>query len=79
MHYDPVGDLLSYLCKQRPWCEKVVAMAHKSKGFDAYFILDRGVLPKWTPKLILNGQKIVCMTSSFDVFRFHFIPFHSTA
>jgi hypothetical protein len=31
---EPVGDL-TYLCKQRPWCEKVVAIAHNAKGFDA--------------------------------------------
>jgi len=59
---DPVGDLLKYLCKERPLCEKVVAIAHNAKGFDAHFILDRAILLKWTPKLILNGQKIVCMT-----------------
>ena len=59
---DPVGDLLTYLCKQRPWCEKVVAIAHNTKGFDAYIILDRAILLKWTPKLILNGQNIVSMT-----------------
>ena len=57
---DPLGHL-SYLCKQRPWCEKVIAVAHNAKDFDAHFILGR-VLLKWTPKLILNVQKIVCMT-----------------
>jgi len=59
---DPVGDLLTYLCKPRPWCKKVFAIAHNAKGFDTHFILDRTILLKWTPKLILNGQKIVCMT-----------------
>ena len=57
-----MGDLVTYLCKERPWCEKVVAIAHNAKGFDAHVILDRAILLKWTPKLILNGQKIVCMT-----------------
>ena len=55
---EPVGDLI-YLCKPRPWCEKVVAIAHNTKGFDAHFILDKAILLKWTPKLIMNGQKIV--------------------
>ena len=59
---DLVGYLLTYLCNQRPWCEKVIAIAHNAKGFDAHFILDRAILQKWTPKLILNGQKFVCMT-----------------
>jgi hypothetical protein len=27
---DPVGDLLSYLCEPRPWCKKVVAIAHNA-------------------------------------------------
>jgi len=59
---DPMGDLLTYLCKERPWCEKVVAIAHNAKGFDAHFILDRAILLKLTPKLILNGQRIVYVT-----------------
>ena len=32
---DPVGDLLSYLCKTRPWVNKVVAIAHNAKAFDS--------------------------------------------
>jgi len=31
---DSVGDLLSYLCEPRPWCKKVVAIAHNAKAFD---------------------------------------------
>jgi len=56
---DPVGDLLSYLCEPRPWCKKVVAIAHNAKAFDAQFILNRAILLKWTPELILNRIKIV--------------------
>ena len=58
---EPVGDLM-YLCEPRPWCEKVVAITHKAKGFDAQFILDRAIFLKWNPKLILNGLEIICMT-----------------
>jgi len=36
---DPVGDLLTYLCKPRPWAKKVVAIAHNAKAFDLHFIL----------------------------------------
>jgi len=54
---DPVGDLLSYLCEPRPWCKKVVAIAHNDKAFDAQFILDRAIFLKWTPELILNGLR----------------------
>ena len=56
---DPVGDLLPYLCEPRRWCKKVVAIAHNAKAFHAQFILDRAILLKWTPELILNGLKIV--------------------
>jgi hypothetical protein len=58
---DPVGDLLSYLCEPRPWCNKVVAIAHNAKAFDSQFILRRVILLKWTPELILNGLKIISM------------------
>jgi len=40
---DPVGDLLSYLCEPRQWCEKVVAIAHNAIVFDAHFILNRAI------------------------------------
>jgi len=53
--------LLSYLCEPRPWCKKVVAIAHNAKAFDAQFILNRVIFLKWTTELILNGLKIVSM------------------
>jgi hypothetical protein len=39
-----------------------VALAHNDKAFDLQFILDRAVFLKWRPELIMNGQKIMCMT-----------------
>jgi DNA polymerase III alpha subunit (gram-positive type) len=48
---DPVKDLLSYLCEPRPWCNKVVAIAHNAKAFDSQFILKRAILMKWNPEL----------------------------
>ena len=59
---DPVGDLLTYLCKFRPWCIKIVAIAHNSKAFDLHFILNRAIFLKWKPKLTVNVLKIICMT-----------------
>ena len=50
---DPVGDSLSYLCERRPWCNKVVAIAHNAKGFDSQFILKRAIFLKWNPQIIL--------------------------
>jgi len=58
---DLVGDLLSYLCEPRPWCKKIVAIAHNAKAFDSQFILNRAILLKWTHELILKGLKIVSM------------------
>jgi len=58
---DPVGDLFSYLYEPRPWCNKIVAIAHNAKGFDSQFILQRAILMKWSPELILSGLKIISM------------------
>ena len=46
---DSVGHLLSYLCESRPWCKKVVAIAHNAKAFDSQFILNGTILLKLTP------------------------------
>jgi hypothetical protein len=59
--YDPVGDFLSYLCEPRPWCNKVIAIAHNAKAFDHHFILNRAVILNCQPELIRNGLKNVCM------------------
>jgi hypothetical protein len=58
---DPVGELLPYLYEDRQWCKKVIAIAHNSKGYDSQFILNRAILLKWKPELILVGLKILSM------------------
>jgi len=58
---DSVGDPLSYLCEPPPWVSKGVAISHNARAFDSQFILDRAILMKWKPELILNGLKIVSM------------------
>lgn len=58
---DAVGDLLSYLFEPRPWVSKVVAIAHNVRAFDSQFILNRAILLKWKPELVLNGLKLVAM------------------
>ena len=65
---DPVGDMLMYLCEPRPWVKKVVAIAHNAKAFDLQFILNRAVLLKWQPKVIMNVLKIMCMKMQHLVF-----------
>jgi hypothetical protein len=37
-----------------------VANVHNAKVFDLHFILKNPVLFKWTPKLKINGLKIMC-------------------
>jgi hypothetical protein len=54
---DPVGDLLTYLCKTRSWANRVIAIAHNAKAFDLQFILSRAIFLKWRPELIMNGIK----------------------
>jgi hypothetical protein len=59
---DPVGDMLSYLCEPRPWVKQIVAIAYNAKVFDLQFISDRALFLKWRPEIIMNGQKIMCVT-----------------
>jgi len=72
----PVGDLLTYLTEQRPWAVKIVAIAHNAKAFDLHFILNRAILLKWKPELIMKGYKIMCMKVEHLVFldSFTFLP-----
>ena len=46
---DPVGDLLTYLCKSRPWWVKIVAIAHNATAFDLHFLLNRAILLNGIP------------------------------
>jgi hypothetical protein len=56
---DPVGDLLTYLCRPQQWANKIVAIAHNTKDFDLHFILSD--INKWQHELIMKGQKVLCM------------------
>jgi len=58
---DPLGDTLTYPCKTRLWANKIVAIAYNAKAFDLHFILNRAVMLKWKPELIMSGLKIMCM------------------
>jgi hypothetical protein len=59
---DPVGDLISYTFKSRPWADRIVVMAHNAKAFGLHFVLNRLVRMNSLPKLlIMNGQKIMCL------------------
>jgi hypothetical protein len=58
---EQVGDLLSYLCEDRPWCKQIIVIAHNAKVFDLHFIMKRAIFLKWQRELIMSGQKIMCM------------------
>jgi len=64
----PLGDLHSYLTEPRPWANTIVAIAHNAKSFDIHFILNRAILLKWKPELIMNGLKIMSMKMENLVF-----------
>ena len=64
----PLGSMLSYLCEPCPWVNKVIAVAHNYKAFDLRFILNRAILLKWPPELIMNGLKIMCIKMEHLVF-----------
>jgi len=65
---DPVGSMLSYLFEPRPWVNKIIAIAHNAKAFDLQFILNRAILLKLRPEVIMNGLKIMCMKMEHQVF-----------
>lgn len=62
---DPLGDMITYLCEPRPWVNKIVVIVHNAKAFDLHFILNRAILMKWQPELIMNRLKIMCMGLNF--------------
>jgi len=63
-----VGELLLYLRQPRPWANKIVAIAHNAKAFDLHFILNRAIMLKWKPELIMSGLNIMCMKMERLVF-----------
>jgi hypothetical protein len=59
--YDPVGDLLTYLCKIRAWCDKLIAVEHNAGAFYTQFIINRAIFLNWRQQVIMNGLKVVCL------------------
>ena len=56
--HDHLGELLSYLTEPRPWAYKIIAIAHNANPFELHFVLNRALLLKWKPDLIMNGPKL---------------------
>jgi len=55
-------------CKPRPWANKIVAIAHNAKAFYMNFILNRAIMLKWKPELIISGLKFMYMKMEHVVF-----------
>ena len=64
----PVKAFIDYLCTPRDKINKIIAIAHNAKSFDLQFILNYMISLKWTPNILLNGTKIVCMRVHHIVF-----------
>ena len=60
--------MLSYLCKPRPWANKIVAIAHNAKAFDLHFFLNWAIWLKWKPELFMSVLKIMCIKMEHLVF-----------
>jgi len=65
---DPVGELLLYIRQPRLWANKIVAIAHNAKAFELNFILNRAIMLKWKPELIMSGLKVMCVKMEHLVF-----------
>jgi len=70
--------MLTYLCKPRPWANKIVAIAHNAKAFDIHFILNSSILLKWKPEMIMSGLKIMCKKME-HLFFLDSVSFHPCA
>ena len=53
----PVGDMLAYVCEPRHWVKQIIVIERSAKALDLHFILNRAILLKWRPELIMNGKK----------------------
>jgi len=58
---EPVGKFIDYLRQSRPFADKVYVISHKSRGYDAQFLLRRFLELRWTLQLIMEGSKILSM------------------
>jgi len=58
---DPAGKFIEYLLLSRLFADKVYAISHNSRGYDAQFLLRRFLELRWAPQLIIDGSKILSM------------------
>jgi hypothetical protein len=67
---------MNYLIRDRPFCDKIIAIAHNARPYDLMVILDYAVKSGWLPDLILNGAKILCMKMEHVIFldSLNFLP-----
>ena len=72
---DRFGDMVTYLCETRHWAHKIIAITHKAKAFDHQFIMNRAIMLKWKPELIMNGLKMMKMEHLVFLDSVSFLPF----
>ena len=65
---DQVWELLLYQRQPRPWANRIVAIAHNAKAVDLHFLLNRAIMLKWKPELIMSELRIMCMKMEHLVF-----------
>jgi hypothetical protein len=67
---------MDHLTQDRPFCDKIIAIAHNARAYDLSFILDYAVKSGWLPDLVLNGAKILCMKMEHITFldSLNFLP-----
>jgi hypothetical protein len=55
----------------------VVAIAHNEKAFNLHFTLNRAIMLKWQPEVIMIGAKIMCMKVEHITFfdSLNYLPF----
>ena len=58
---EPVGKFIVYPRQSRLFAEKIYILSHNSHGYDAHFLLRKFLKLRWTPQLIMDGNKILSM------------------
>ena len=59
--HDPVGEFIDYHRQSSPFANMVYVISHNFRGYDPQFLLRKFLEPRWVPKLIMDGTKILSM------------------
>ncbi len=61
--------MLAYLYETQLWVNQIIVIAHNSKAFDLHYILNRAVFLKWSPELVMRGQKILKIKFEHEIYQ----------